>query len=291
MKTYLKQRIVNVIDIKKLVALEYLDFEGKYKDYVESHDFWELCYVEHGDITLRTDYGEKKLTTGDIFFIPPDATHSYDSPFGNDSRVFVVCFECLSQAMKSLGGLRFNVECITSNMQTIIDEYNYTFFMNENEHLEVLAKPNFGGQQVIILQMEYMFIQLLRSLSSGKNSGIVLFSEKSFYADLAGVIIDYFNENLDRKLSLKEICTKVNYSRSFICKTFKEQTGETLFKYFNRLKMDKAKNLLAKTHMSVSNISDELGFTESKHFVAMFKKFEGVSPLVYRQKIQGCIKK
>ena len=48
MKTYLKHKIQNVIDIKSLFALEYLDFEGKYKNYVESHGFWEICYIEKG---------------------------------------------------------------------------------------------------------------------------------------------------------------------------------------------------------------------------------------------------
>ena len=43
MKTYLKISPLNVIDVKALVALEYLDFEGKYKNYTESHDFYELC--------------------------------------------------------------------------------------------------------------------------------------------------------------------------------------------------------------------------------------------------------
>ena len=38
MKTYLRHRIQNVVDVKELIALEYLDFEGKYKEYVEKHN-------------------------------------------------------------------------------------------------------------------------------------------------------------------------------------------------------------------------------------------------------------
>ena len=60
MKTYLRHKIVNVIDVKGLVALEYLDFEGRYKEYVEQHDFWELCYVEEGKISFRSDTAERK---------------------------------------------------------------------------------------------------------------------------------------------------------------------------------------------------------------------------------------
>jgi len=41
MKTYLRHKVLNVVDIKELTAIEYLDFEGKYKEYVEKHDFWE----------------------------------------------------------------------------------------------------------------------------------------------------------------------------------------------------------------------------------------------------------
>ncbi|MBR6523724.1 MAG: AraC family transcriptional regulator [Clostridia bacterium] len=284
MKTYLKHRIFNVIDIKKLIVLEFLDFEGKYKNYVEEHDFWEMCYVQKGSITLVTNDSETVLLEGELAFISPDTTHSYISADGNKSKVFVACFECLSQTMKTLGGMKFNLKSMSGCMDTIIDECVNTFFMNDVGHLEILPEPNFGGQQVIILQMEYLFIQLLRRMSAKSDPGLVFLNEESFYADLTDAIVGYFRENIGGKISLKEICTKVNYSRSFICKTFKEQTGETLFTYFNRLKMEEAKKLLVKSSMSISDIARELGFAEPKHFGAVFKKHEGVSPSVYRQK-------
>ena len=61
MKTYLRHRTLNVIDVKELIALEYLDFEGKYKDYSERHDFWELCYAESGDIDVSDDKLEEAI--------------------------------------------------------------------------------------------------------------------------------------------------------------------------------------------------------------------------------------
>ena len=69
MKTYLRHRISNVVDVKELIVFEYLDFEGKYKDYSESHDFWELCYVEKGErmTCVRLDHplGDRKLMLGE----------------------------------------------------------------------------------------------------------------------------------------------------------------------------------------------------------------------------------
>lgn len=285
MKTYLRHKVLNVIDIKELTALEYLDFEGKYKEYVEKHDFWEMCFVEKGDVTLNIEGAKYALSANDSVLIPPDSTHSYFSENGNESRAFVICFECLSQPLKSLSGISFNLTGTAYQcMKLVISEYRHTFSTDENEQLQLLGNPNFGGQQAIIVQLEYLLICLLRMLSAEKNPEIVFLNEERFYQDLVDLIIDYFKENIQRKISLEELCARFNYSRSFLCKTFREQTGETLFSYFNRLKIDEAKRLLKRTEHTVSEISEKLGFSEVKYFGASFKKTVGKSPTEYRSK-------
>ena len=285
MKTYLRHKVLNVIDIKELTALEYLDFEGKYKEYSEKHDFWEICFVEKGEVTLSIEGERHSLSTDDVIVIPPDSTHTYFSAKGNENRAFVVCFECFSQPLKSLSGICMQLEDDTlGSIKRIISEYKHTFKTDEDEQLSLLENPNFGGQQVIILQLEYLLICLLRALSEEKNSEIVFLNEKNFYADLTDVIAEYFKDNIGRKISLDELCEKLRYSRSFLCKTFKEQTGETLFSYFNRLKIEEAKKLLRKTDLTVTAISEALGFSEVKYFGAAFKKSVGKSPTEYRSK-------
>ena len=73
MKTYLRHRVSNVVDVKELIALEHLDFEGKYKGYSEKHDFWEFCYVEKGEITLTVDGAKHTLSSNELFVIPPNS--------------------------------------------------------------------------------------------------------------------------------------------------------------------------------------------------------------------------
>ena len=74
MKTYLRHKVLNVIDIKELTALEYLDFEGKYKEYSEKHDFWEICFVEKGEVVLSIEEERRTLSSGDIIVVSPDST-------------------------------------------------------------------------------------------------------------------------------------------------------------------------------------------------------------------------
>lgn len=284
MKTYLRHKSLNVIDIKDLIALEYLDFEGKYKDYVEKHDFWEICYVEKGRVSVTLDGKHQALSTGEIIFVSPDTVHTYFSPVGNESRAFVFCFECSSQSLKSLGGMSFVTDAEQSDcLKRIINEYKKTFCINSEGQMELLKNPGFGGQQAIIIQLEYLLICLLRMLSKEKNSGIVFLNEDKFYEGIAKVIIDFFRENIDKKLTLKEICSKVNYSSSFLCKTFKEQTGQTLIEYFNHLKIEQACEQLKTTSIPIAAISRSLGFSEVKYFGSMFRKVMGMSPTQYRK--------
>ena len=281
MKFYIRHKIRNVIDIKWLVALEYLDFEGKYKNYVEKHDFWELCFVEKGNVGVIIDGQKVNLCENEVVLISPNQTHSYAAET-KKNRVFVVCFESFSQPLKTLSGAKHLLdESLILCMQRIITEHENTFFMNEKDLLEVLPRANFGGQQAIILQLEYLFICLVRRLSTNINPEVVFLDKEDFYSELTDVIIEFFRKNINRKLSLSDVCTKVNYSSSFLCKTFKEQTGQSLFSYFNRMKIDEAKRLFDEKKLSVTEVANELGFSDIKYFGATFRKYEGMSPSEY----------
>ena len=283
MKKYIRHRTQNVLDVKDLTALEYLDFEGKYKGYRENHDFFELCYVESGAISLHLEDKSLDIAEGSTVIIPPNMRHSYSSPAGNLSRAFVICFECLSQTLGLISARPIPAdEGEIFCLKTIIREYPKTYRMNSRELLELIPSPAFGGQQAIILQLEYLLISLMRrNLSSGV-SEVVLLSGERFHSDLVKIIKDYLRSNVRNKIDLADVCSYMNYSRSFICKIFKAQTGETVITYFNRLKINEGRRLLAETDKSIGEIAEMLGFSEAKYFGASFKKELGISPTEHR---------
>lgn len=285
MKNYLRHRICNVIDIKELIALEYLDFEGRYRDYVETHDFWELCYVAQGCVQVFLDDTKMVVDARQLILIPPNKKHSFFSENGNGSKAFVVCFDSFSQTLLPISTNIFaadNVQCYC--MEKIIEECATTFCMNESGLLEVVSSPLFGGQQALLLQLEYLLICLVRRMSAEKNPGIVFISDEHFNADLANMILRFLRKNVHRKMTLDDICSRFSYSKSFLCRVFKEQTGQTLIDCFNRLKIEEAKRLLKQCGRSITDIAGSLGFREVKYFDAVFKKFTGMTPLEYRNK-------
>ncbi len=285
MKAYLRHRIHNVMDIRELIVLEYLDFEGKYRNYAEMHDFWELCYVVRGCVTVFLDDAPAELTAGQLMLLPPNRKHSFLSGNGNESSAFVVCFDSFSQVLLPISASVFTLsDALRRCMETIMEEASATFHVGENGLLDVTSSPLFGGQQAILSQLAYLLICLARQMSDEKNASIVFLRDENFHANLANVILRFLRKNIYEKITLDDICQRFNYSKAFLCKTFKAQMGETLIGCLNRLKIEEAKRLLSETDRTITDIASSLGFQEVKYFDAVFKKSTGSTPVKYRNK-------
>jgi AraC-like DNA-binding protein/ligand-binding sensor protein len=95
----------------------------------------------------------------------------------------------------------------------------------------------------------------------------------------------YIYENYSRKISLKEIADESGLSAPYFSTIFKEEMGENLSSYLNRLRVEKACRLLTETTMSLSEIASSCGFEDQSWFSKTFKSFAGTSPGKYR--VQG----
>ena len=90
------------------------------------------------------------------------------------------------------------------------------------------------------------------------------------------------NENVDKNIDSEELASKLNISYSWFRKVFREYTGYAPAKYFQVLKLRKAKHLLLSTSQSVKEIAYQLGYSSTEHFFSQFKKNTGYTPNEYR---------
>lgn len=95
-------------------------------------------------------------------------------------------------------------------------------------------------------------------------------------------ILAYLSENFLQRLTLLEIAEALHYSPSYLAHLFQEKSGTPLMRYVCELKIEKAKELLRTTDMTVSQISETVGFEDSNYFTAVFKKKVGFSPRKYK---------
>jgi AraC-like DNA-binding protein/ligand-binding sensor protein len=101
---------------------------------------------------------------------------------------------------------------------------------------------------------------------------------------------NFIMENFTRKISLKEISAIAGLSPPYFSTIFKEEMGENLSKYLNRLRVEKASHLLLDTEMSLSEIAACCCFEDQSWFSKIFKAYTGISPGKYRNQGGGMVK-
>lgn len=90
---------------------------------------------------------------------------------------------------------------------------------------------------------------------------------------------------LDKQFKFKEYLIKeVNKDYSLLSKTFSEQEGRSIERYFILLKLEKAKELLTYEEFNLNEIAIQLGYSSAQHLSKQFKQAFGVTPSVYKNK-------
>lgn len=95
--------------------------------------------------------------------------------------------------------------------------------------------------------------------------------------------ISYINNHPSEAVSMKDMAELCHLSSSYFSRLFSRELGETFVSYVQRGKIERAKKLLRESNLSVSHIAAEVGYIDTSHFIQIFKRFEGVSPTIYRQ--------
>ena len=90
--------------------------------------------------------------------------------------------------------------------------------------------------------------------------------------------------NYSREISLDDVSRQVNISPYYFSKIFKEESGLNFIEYLTNIRIDKAKELLSETDMSIKEVCATCGYTDPNYFSRSFKKNVGVTPTEYKER-------
>ena len=94
---------------------------------------------------------------------------------------------------------------------------------------------------------------------------------------------EYIHDQANQKILQSAAASLCHISSSYFSRLFVQETGMSFREYVSNVKMTWAKQLLKTTDMTIAQISEEMGYQDAGYFIKLFKKCEGVTPLVYRQ--------
>lgn len=116
------------------------------------------------------------------------------------------------------------------------------------------------------------------------NSSSIDLGGEEGYPETVRQICSYIEANYDKRIGLDEIALDCSYSKFHLARLFKSVMNMTVIDYLTKIRMEKAKELLAITRDSVKVIAFRTGYSDPNYFSLTFRKYEGLTPLQYRAK-------
>ena len=93
----------------------------------------------------------------------------------------------------------------------------------------------------------------------------------------------YIEGHYMEKFSLEHLADTLFINKHYLLRTFRELTGTTLLAYHNQVRCEAAKELLTRPELTMSYISNTVGFSSASHFSHVFHKICGCTPSEYRE--------
>lgn len=95
------------------------------------------------------------------------------------------------------------------------------------------------------------------------------------------------NDNLGTELKVAQIASMLGMSPYYFSRLFKQSMGVSPHEYLTQCRLEAAKQMLKKTNLPIIEIAAEVGFNSQSHFITLFKKQFGTTPLQYRKEFKG----
>ena len=236
---------------------------------------YQIVYITKGRGLFASDSTpERQVCKGRLMILFPGQWHTYHPLQQTGWNEYYIGFE---------GGIIDNLiknSFITKENQLLEVGLNEELVSLFSRALEIAEADKISAQQYlsgIVLHM----IGIILSASKNK---IFEMGDVDQKIEQAKIIM---NENVLKNIDPEELAMKLNISYSWFRKVFKDYTGYAPAKYFQELKLRKAKQLLVGTSQSVKEISFMLDYKSTEHFFSLFKKRTGFTPLEYRAYARG----
>lgn len=231
---------------------------------------YQLVYITKGRGLFSSDSTpERQVCKGRLMVLFPGQWHTYYPLRQTGWTEYYIGFE--GPAIDTIVGDAF----LSQERQILEVGINEELVSLFSRALEVAEADKISAQQYlsgIVLHM----IGMILSISKNK---VFEMSDVDQKIEQAKMLM---NENVSGNIDPEELAMRLNISYSWFRRVFKEYTGYAPAKYFQELKLRKAKQMLVGTSQSVKEISFFLGFQSTEYFFSFFKKRTGLTPLEYR---------
>lgn len=213
----------------------------------------------------------------------------YKYPIDKENQLILAIRQGKSEEVKTITE-EFKAYIIEQELRP--EPIQYIFFGFVNAVIKTLDEMDIELSKSFETEKEKLFTEPFETIDELGNRITAFCSEVCTYIEknkesknfeLREKILDIINRRYnDNNLTLEGIADECGVSSVYVSRYFKDQTGYTLMKYIDTLRMNKAKELLKNTNLVIKEILQQVGYVDEANFMRKFKKNEGITPTQYR---------
>lgn len=232
---------------------------------------YQLVYITKGKGTFSSESTpEQEVSKGQLLVLFPDEWHTYAPSTKTGWNEYYIGFE------GEIANMLMRENFLTKEKQVLDIGINEELVSLFRRALDIAEADRTASQQYLS-GIAMHIIGCLLSITQNK-----LYEEMDNAAQKIESAKIIMQENISKEIDAEELSAKLGLSYSWFRKVFKEYTGYSPAKYFQELKLRKAKQMLIESPLTIKEICYELNYTSAEHFFTVFKKQTGYTPTEYR---------
>lgn len=238
--------------------------ESQYRIERESFDSYLIMYTKEGEGIIQTNCGKSVCRAGDFALIDCNEYHLY---YANNYWEFL-WFHFNGNGSHAL------VSVILQNQGNVVRISSASMACHMFEQMVNTKYTNSLKKEVEISSYIHVILSEMLQASAGEDK-----KEDNWITDAVSYICDHFSE----KLTVEGVAEHLNISKSSFCHTFKRKMGFSPYEFIVNIRINKGKELLKSSSMSIGNIAYLVGFNSEANFIKTFREKTGQTPNTFRK--------
>ncbi|WP_028889079.1 AraC family transcriptional regulator [Tenacibaculum ovolyticum] len=248
------------------------------------NNFFELVLIKDGEGTQCINYNDYTYGKDSIFLLPPLKCHS----FSIEKSTKFVFLKFTDSFFKNINNVSINRNEWFKEASYILSNYNQLpgdIIKNDvdRNHLESLIEiilkesRNYGNESISLITS--LMTSILELLIRNIKKGTYFEVPKNNSDDRITRILTYINENINKTelLKIENLADVFMMSPTYVSEFFKKQVSMSLREYIIKAKLKLVEIRLLNSDYTLTQIADDLGFTDVSHLSKTFKRYTGVS--------------
>lgn len=213
-----------------------------------SHRYAQLILPLQGELSIKTESKKLLLDLETIFFVPPECDHTFHSVGRNEFLVLDIPHFMLTERQLQNRGKSYKLNNQWKGIRYLI--------LNEIEQ---------------------------QSLRGSAVNELYPYISKCLIQEQQPKSITYIHEHFNEIITVQDLASLEHYNRSYYSEWFLKETGKSPSTYIQDVRMNKAKELLRGTDLSILHIAIQVGLDHQSSLTRLFQKHEGMTPSQYRK--------